>query len=108
MTRNTRNTREPAGDDWAGDTRAGALIGRRAYLRSGEFLGRIADLVAEGDLQSGLRVTKVVCARRPWGRLLGYERRQATGPWLLQTFARLVMHRRVRVVDWEELDLSRG
>lgn len=48
-----------------------------------------------------------VVARRPWGRLLGYEREQATGPWLLQAFARLVMHRRVRVFDWVDLDHNR-
>lgn len=104
----TRNTSDLAGAGWTGETRAGDLIGRRAYLRSGEYLGRIADLITEGDLKSGLRVTKVVCARRPWGRLLGYERQQATGPWVLQTFARLVMHRRVRVIAWEDLDRSRG
>jgi hypothetical protein len=90
-----------------GSTRAGAIIGRTAYDRAGDELGTVADLAVEGDLESGLRVTQVVVARRPWGRLLGYERRQATGPWLLQTFARVVMHRRVRVFDWADLDHSR-
>jgi hypothetical protein len=47
-----------------------------------------------------------VIARRPWGRLLGYERKQAKGPWLLQALARAVMHRRVRTVAWSELDHS--
>lgn len=86
--------------------RAGALISRTAYDRSGQPLGTIADLIADGDLQQGLRVTHVVVARRPWGRLLGYEREQTAGPWLLQTFARLVMHRRVRTIAWEDLDHS--
>jgi hypothetical protein len=86
-----------------GDILAGALIGRTAYDRDGQRLGTIADLIADGDLRTGLRVTHVVIAQRPWGRLLGYERRQATGPWLIQKFARLVIHRRVRTVDWADI-----
>jgi hypothetical protein len=86
-----------------GTIRAGALIGRTAYDRSGHPLGTIADLIVDGDLRTGLRVTHVVVARKPWGRLLGYERSQTAGPWLLQTFARLVMHRRVRTIAWDEL-----
>jgi hypothetical protein len=86
-----------------GTIRAGALIGRTACDRAGNRLGIIADLVTEGDLDSGFRVTQVVIARRPWGRLLGYERAQSSGPWLLQTFAHLVMHRRVRMIAWQEI-----
>ena len=89
--------------DSVGIVRAGALIGREAYDRAGNRLGRIADLIAEGDPQSGMRVTHVVVAQRPWGRLLGYERAQATGPWILQAFARIVMHRRVRTIPWHDL-----
>jgi sporulation protein YlmC with PRC-barrel domain len=91
----------------AGTIRAGAMIGRPAYDRDGNRLGTIADLIVDGDLQNGLRVTHAVVARRPWGRLLGYEREQATGPWLIRKFARIVMHRRVRVIDWNDLDHSR-
>lgn len=94
-------------NDSVGSVRAGALIGRAAYDRAGNRLGTIADLIVDGDLDSGLRVTHAVIARRPWGRLLGYERHQAAGPWLIQKFAQIVMHRRVRVVDWADLDHSR-
>lgn len=90
-----------------GSVRAGAIIGRPAIDRTGKRLGRIVDLIVDGDLENGLRVTHVVVAQRPWGRLLGYERRQATGPWLIQKLARLVMHRRVRTIGWSELDHSR-
>lgn len=90
-----------------GDVRAGALLGRTAYDRDGTALGRIADLIVDGDLKSGYQVTKVVIAGRPWGRLLGYERKQAAGPWLIQKLARAVMHRHVRTVDWSEIDHSR-
>jgi hypothetical protein len=91
------------GDELVGSARAGALIGRRAYDRAGNDLGRIADLIVDRQPDGSLRVTQVVVARRPWGRLLGYEREQVTGPWLLQTLARIVMHRRVRIVDWADL-----
>jgi hypothetical protein len=90
-----------------GHVRAGDLLGRAAYDRSGNRLGRIADLIVDGDQHTGLRVTHVVVTHRPWGRLLGYERKQATGPWLLQKFARIVMHRRVRTISWSDLDHSR-
>jgi PRC-barrel domain len=94
-------------NDDVGSVRAGRLIGRTAYDRAGNRLGTIADLIVDGDLENGLRVTKVVIARRPWGRLLGYERVQVTGPWLIHALARTVIHRRVRTIDWHELDHSR-
>jgi hypothetical protein len=95
---------DQAANDSVGSIRAGDLIGRPAYGRGGNRLGTIADLIVDGDIRTGLRVTGVVVARRPWGRLLGYEREQATGPWLLQALARVVMHRRVRTIRWDELD----
>jgi len=91
-----------------GEVRAGDLIGRTAYHRNGDRLGTIADLIADGHPHNGLTVTHVIVARKPWGRLLGYERNQATGPWLLQAFARAVMHRRVTTIAWDELDTSRS
>jgi hypothetical protein len=95
----TQNGENPV----VGDIRAGALIGRAAYDKRGNRLGVIADVIADGDLRQGLRITHVVVAQRPWGRLLGYERQQATGPWLLQALARIIMHRRVRTIEWTEL-----
>jgi hypothetical protein len=89
-------------NDDVGTIRAGMLIGRTACDRSGNRLGMIADLVTHGDLGSGFDVTHIVITRRPWGRLLGYER-MAAGPWLLQTFARLVIRRRVLTIAWEDL-----
>ena len=90
-----------------GYARAGALIGRVAFDRGGRRLGRIADLTAEPGRDGQLRVTEVIVAGRPWGRLLGYEREQDTGPKLIQLLARSIMHRHVRTVPWSELDLSR-
>lgn len=90
-----------------GYARAGAMIGRIAFGRDGQRLGRIADLIAEPDPDGQLRVTAVIVAGRPWGRLLGYEREQDTGPKLIQLLARAIMHRHVKTVPWAELDPSR-
>ena len=84
--------------------RASDLLGRKVYDASGRYLGRIADLVAEeGDRPS---IVAAVVTRPPWGRLLGYERESATGPKLLELFARSVMRRDSQRIDWNELRLS--
>jgi hypothetical protein len=90
-----------------GYARAGALIGRVAFDRAGRRLGRIADLVAEPGPDGQMRITAVIVAGRPWGRLLGYEREQDTGPRLIQLLARTIMHRHVRTFAWDQLDHSR-
>jgi hypothetical protein len=93
--------------DPIGYARAGALLRRVAFDRNGNPLGRIADLVAEPGPDGRLRVTAVTVSGRPWGRLLGYEREQDTGPKLIQLLARAIMHRHVRTVAWDDLDHSR-
>jgi hypothetical protein len=44
--------------------------------------------------------------RGPWGRLLGYEHDQHTGPWLVERLARRILRRDVRRVAWADVDLS--
>jgi hypothetical protein len=83
------------------------MIGRVAFDRSGRRLGRIADVIAESEPDGQLRVTGVIVSGHPWGRLLGYEREQDTGPKLIQLAARAIMHRHVKTVAWGDLDLSR-
>jgi sporulation protein YlmC with PRC-barrel domain len=84
--------------------RASDLLGQKAYDASGRYLGRIADLVADdGDRPS---IVAAVVTRPPWGRLLGYERESATGPKLLELFARAVMRRNSQRVDWSDLHLE--
>jgi sporulation protein YlmC with PRC-barrel domain len=82
--------------------RAGDLIGRHAYGSDGEDLGRIADLVVDDDTT----IVAAIVTRGPWGRLLGYERESAHGPWLLERFARAVLRRESRRVAWEDLRLA--
>jgi hypothetical protein len=82
--------------------RAGSFIGRRAYGPDGEDLGRIADLVVKDMV-----VVAAVVTKGPWGRLLGYERKSARGPWLLEALARGVLRRESRRVAWEDLHLDK-
>lgn len=73
--------------------RAGELIGRTAYDRSGRHLGRVVDLVVEGDLAPGrLRLTGLVVTVRWYGRLLGALVGPGTaphvGPWPVRAVGR--------------------
>jgi len=83
--------------------RASELLGQPVRSASGEYLGRIVDLLCEADGQGGQRLVAVLAVRGPWGRLLGYEREQVGGPWLLETLARAIMRRRMTVVPWTQL-----
>ncbi|BCJ47697.1 hypothetical protein GCM10010168_20560 [Actinoplanes ianthinogenes] len=62
--------------------------------------GRIADIVVDPDT---MRITAVVVVKGPWGRLLGYERDEVRGPWLLEHFARLVLRRDSAEIPWDEV-----
>jgi hypothetical protein len=86
------------------ERRASDLLGRVAFGQDGRPLGRVVDLVAE-DGADGPRITAAVVVRGPWGRLLGYERDEAGGPWLLETAARLILRRGMTTVPWSELRL---
>jgi sporulation protein YlmC with PRC-barrel domain len=81
------------------------LIGRAAYDRSGRYLGRVADLVVD-DRDGSWRVTEVVVTKPPWGRLLGYERAEETGPWLLVVLARRLLRRDTRRLPWREVTIG--
>jgi sporulation protein YlmC with PRC-barrel domain len=82
------------------------LFGRPAYDLAGQHLGRVADVVVEEGPDGRYRITEVVVSHRPWGRLLGYERREVTGPWLLEVFARRVLRRDTRRVPWSEVRIG--
>jgi sporulation protein YlmC with PRC-barrel domain len=79
--------------------RASDIIGRRVHGAGGEYLGRIADLVTGDDLV----VVEALVVRGPWGRLLGYERDESVGPWVLDRLARFVLRRNTTTVPWAEL-----
>jgi len=85
--------------------RAHDLITQEAYDRDGRRLGRIVDLVTEPDGQGRPRVRTVVVTPHWRGRLLGYERAGAHGPWLVERVARL-LYRGHREVPWDEVRLG--
>jgi sporulation protein YlmC with PRC-barrel domain len=85
--------------------RASDLLGAEVYDDSGQAIGRIADLITDdGETPE---VVAAIVTRRPWGRLLGYERESATGPKLLELFARVALRRNSRRIEWPDLRLSR-
>ena len=88
-------------------TRAGDLLGRRAVGPAGEPLGRVVDLVCEVDDQGRPRLVAALAVRGPWGRLLGYERAQLRGPWIIETLAGMILRRRTTRVPWESLRWER-
>ncbi|MEV4759240.1 hypothetical protein AB0J86_29655 [Micromonospora sp. NPDC049559] len=86
--------------------RASDLLGRAARDAEGRHLGRVVDLRAEPGDDGRPYVNAVVVVRGPWGRLLGYEREQVRGPWLLEILARAVLRRSTRTVPWRDLHLD--
>ena len=73
--------------------RAGDLIGRRVAG------GRIADLITDDEN----RVVAAIVVKGRWGRLLGYERDETTGPWLLEQLARRIWRRNAVEIPWADL-----
>jgi sporulation protein YlmC with PRC-barrel domain len=81
------------------------LIGHRAFDRTGRALGRVADLVVSSADGGAPRLVAVVVRPDRWGRLLGYERPEAAGPWPLEIFARR-LRRRSRHLPWTEVTIE--
>lgn len=88
-----------------GPTRVSDLLGVEVYDGSGRTIGRIADLITNDAAEPA--VVAAIVTRPPWGRLLGYERESATGPQLLELFARVTLRRNSRRIEWRDLRLSR-
>ena len=83
--------------------RASDVLGRYAVGADGRRIGRVVDLVCEGDV-----LTAALVVRGPWGRLLGYERDQEVrGPWLIEVTARKVLRRNTTTVPWDSLRIER-
>jgi hypothetical protein len=92
---------EPSG----GPLRAGRLLGREVRHRDGRVLGRIADLHTTRDDDGREYITAAIVTSGRWGRLLGYERDEVTGPWLVERLARYVLRRHTHHVPFDELRL---
>jgi hypothetical protein len=78
--------------------RASQILGRRTTR------GQVADLITETAPDGSQRVISAYLVRRPWGRLLGYERDETTGPWLLERLARAILRRNATEIAFTDLD----
>jgi sporulation protein YlmC with PRC-barrel domain len=85
--------------------RASTLLGRQVRDRDGHVLGRVADLETTRDADGHERINAAVVTSGRWGRLLGYERDETTGPWLLQKAAHYVLRRHTHRVPLNDLML---
>jgi len=83
----------------------GAWLNLAVHDESGRLLGRVADVETERGEDGRERVVALLVTAGPWGRLLGYEREQVQGPWLLEWFARFVLRREMHRVPWEQVRL---
>jgi sporulation protein YlmC with PRC-barrel domain len=83
--------------------RCADLIGRPVYDRSGGYVGRVAEVVVALDVDGRWALAEVVVTPRIWGRLLGYERDEETGPWPLTVLARWLIRRHLVRLPWAEV-----
>jgi sporulation protein YlmC with PRC-barrel domain len=86
--------------------RASDILGRYVYDDTGKPIGRIADLVTETDPDGSPRVTAAIVVQHRWGRLLGYERDESSGPWILEHLARIILRRNAQIIPWHRLRLT--
>ncbi|HVQ91330.1 MAG TPA: PRC-barrel domain-containing protein [Mycobacteriales bacterium] len=84
--------------------RASDLIGADVLDRDGRRLGVVTDLrcVQDGPLRGAMatpRVAALLVSRRHTGSLLGYDRRDQQGPWLIRRIVRR-LHRHLLEIPW--------
>jgi hypothetical protein len=90
--------------------RASELIGLPVLDASGQHVGIVTDLrcVQDGPLRGAMaapRVRVVLVSSRHTGALLGYDRREQQGPWLIRVVIRR-LHRQLRIIAWDDLELD--
>lgn len=88
--------------------KASDLLGRRVVDAHGADLGVITDLrcIQDGPLRGSMaapRVQELIVSPRRVGSLLGYDRRDQQGPWLIRVIVRR-LHRRLLLVPWEAIE----
>jgi hypothetical protein len=90
--------------------RTSALLGSRVLLPGGGDAGFVTEIrLAGGPGLDGYVVEGLIVGPRVQGSMLGYDRRQVLGPWLVRAIVRLlnrdlayVPWASVRRIDWDE------
>jgi hypothetical protein len=88
--------------------RASNLLGQPVLDSARSRIGYVTDLrcVQDGPLRGAMcapRIHAIVVSRRRVGSLLGYDRREQQGPWLIRLIVRR-LHRHLQVIPWSAID----
>jgi sporulation protein YlmC with PRC-barrel domain len=90
--------------------KASDLIGRPVLDSTGRKVGVVSDLrcIQDGPLRGSMaapRVHQVLVSGRRTGSMLGYDRRDQQGPWLIRWIVRR-LHRKLLILPWESVTLT--
>jgi sporulation protein YlmC with PRC-barrel domain len=92
--------------------RARELLGQQVIDSLGQPVGWVTDLrcIQDGPLRGAMRMPRIhalVISRHRTGSLLGYDRREQQGPWMIRAAVRL-LHRHLLVVPWSLVERYDG
>lgn len=90
--------------------RMGELLGLKVHSDHPEHRGRVLDVRVRPVAPGQLDVTHLLLGPGRPGALLGYDRNQFDGPWLVRSVLRL-LHRHLRLVAWsavQDIDWDAG
>jgi sporulation protein YlmC with PRC-barrel domain len=80
------------------------LLGARVVTTAGEAIGYVNDVRLQqpgspADRVEGMVVVGIIVSGRHAGSMLGYDRHDRHGPWLVRTIVR-ALHRNARYIPW--------
>jgi hypothetical protein len=87
--------------------KASDLLGRPVLDAAGAQIGYVTDLrcIQNGPLRGAMcapRIHAILVSRRHVGSMLGYDRREQQGPWLIRVIVRR-LHRHLQVIPWSAI-----
>jgi sporulation protein YlmC with PRC-barrel domain len=90
--------------------KASDIIGKPVVGADGRKYGVVIDLrcVQDGPVRGSMaapRVHSLIASKHRTGSLLGYDRRDQQGPWLIRVIISL-LHRQVTIIDWNDVTLG--
>jgi sporulation protein YlmC with PRC-barrel domain len=90
--------------------KASDLIGQRVIDADGAELGVVTDLrcIQDGPLRGSMaapRLSELIVSRHRAGSLLGYDRSEQQGPWLVRIIVRR-LHRPLIFISWDDVQVG--